>query len=162
MGRRKSCSPLPSLRRSPLFLARVVSSSSLFFPSILYFSFLSRLSSRSWCIWCISRLRMSVNTEREVSFAGSRYIYEEPPPLMVSMCSDAARTCPVHTRVRGAIPHACVRARVYTRVHVPIPRRAIQRVGKTRKDSPHTHIHTHEPHGRELCLARDVKLLAIS
>lgn len=60
MGRRKSCSLLSP---SPLFLVRVVSSCLFLFFSILYFSFLSRLSSRSWCM-CIHPVCTSVYTER--------------------------------------------------------------------------------------------------
>lgn len=150
-----------------LSLSRVVSS--CFFFSILYFSFLSRL----FPLALGARVYVPIHTyiRREVSLAGTRYIYEEPLPLMVSMRSDATRTCPA----RSACARTCARVRVYvcverflmracvsmyTRVHVPIPRRAIQSVGKTREDS---RIHTRTgPHGRELCLARDVKLLAIS
>lgn len=177
MGRRKSCSLVSSFRRFSLFLARVVSSRLFFFLSPFSTFHFFRVSplALGTRVYIPSRVYREKEREREVSFAGLRYIYEAPPPLMVSMCSDATRTCParvvrVHTRVRGAIPHACARAFAYSSAYTRArtfqsPRRAIRRVGQARKDSCiHTRAraHTHGPHGRELCLARDVKLLAIS
>lgn len=155
MGRHKSCSLLSSFRRSSL-LARVVSSCPFFSPSpfsTFHFFRVSPLALGARVY--IPSLRLYIR--REVSFAGPRYIYEAPPPLMVSMCSDATRTCPArsacaHTRASG--DSSCVRARERS----DPARRAIRRAGQTRKEG-FTHTHTH---GRELCLARDVKLLAIS
>lgn len=151
-------SPFSFLSRSRCFRP------SLFFlHSLLFISFASLLSlsvhvyARTVCT--------SVYTERGKFRRSPRYIYEEPLPLMVSMCSDAMRTCParsacVHTRVRGAIPHACVRARVQC-THARMSRARAARK-EDEEGFTHTHTHTRKPHGRELCLARDVKLLAIS
>lgn len=141
------------------FVVLLSSSLALFHPvpfflplhSLLFISFASLLSLLAHVYTSRPYIR------REVSFAGPRYIYEAPPPLMVSMCSDATRTCPArsacaHTRASG--DSSCVRARERS----DPARRAIRRAGQTRKEG-FTHTHTH---GCELCLARDVKLLAIS
>lgn len=53
---------------------------------------------------------------------------------------------------------ACVFG-VHTRVR---PDPAMRDTAHREDEGGFTHIHTHGPHGRELCLARDVKLLAIS
>lgn len=142
MGRRKSCSLLSP---SPLFLVRVVSSCLFFFSPFSTFHFFRVSPLALGAYVYIPSVRPCI--QREVSFAGPRYIYEEPPPLMVSMCSDATRTCPArsacaHTRAWG--DSSCVRARacsVCTRVHVPDPaRRAIRHVGKTEE---RIHAYTH-------------------
>lgn len=141
MGRRKSCSLLPSF--PPFSFSLALFLISLFF---LYFSFLSRLSSRSWCM-CVHPACSCMR--REVSFAGPRYIYEEPP---ASNGFDGARTQRVPVpRAECVCAHACVgrflmraraRALVRTRVHVPIPRRAIRRRWEDEEGFTHAHTST--------------------
>lgn len=142
MGRRKSCSLLPSF--PPFSFSLALFLISLFF---LYFSFLSRLSSRSWCM-CVHPACSCM--QREVSFAGPRYIYEEPPAsngfdvLGRNAYLSRARSACAHTRAWG--DSSCVRARaralVRTRVHVSIPRRAIRRRWEDEEGFTHAHTST--------------------
>lgn len=156
MGRHKSCSLLSSFRRSSL-LARVVSSCSFFFSlSILYFSFLSRLSSRSWRT-CIHPVSTSVYTERGKFRRSALYLRS----ASTSNGFDVLGRNAYLSRAECVCTHACVGRflmRARARERSDPARRAIRRAGQTRKEG-FTHTHTH---GRELCLARDVKLLAIS
>lgn len=111
MGRRKSCSLLPSF--PPFSFSLALFLISLFF---LYFSFLSHLSSRSWCM-CVHPACSCMR--REVSFAGPRYIYEEPPAsngfdvLGRNAYLSRARSACAHTRAWG--DSSCVRARARAR-----------------------------------------------
>lgn len=139
MGRRKSCSLLPSF--PPFSFSLALFLISLFF---LYFSFLSRLSSRSWCM-CVHPACSCMR--REVSFAGPRYIYEEPPAsngfdvLGRNAYLSRARSACTHTRAWG--DSSCVRARARWCAHACTSRSRDARyggVGKTRKDS-----RTHTP-----------------
>lgn len=129
-----------------LSLARVVSSCLFFLNSLLFISFAS-LSSRSWCM-CI-RPHPYVYTERGKFSRYALYLRR----ASTSNGFDALGRNAYLSRAECVCTHACVcvcverflmRACVsmYTRVHVPIPRRAIQSVGKTREDS-RTHTHTH-------------------
>lgn len=121
----------------------------VFFFSILYFSFLSRLFPLALgaCVY----VPIHTYIRREVSLAGTRYIYEEPLPLMVSMRSDATRTCPARSAcarthacvcvcVCGAIPHARVRVDVHTRAR---PDPATRDTERREDEGGFTHTHAH-------------------
>lgn len=129
-----SSHPLPILLSFSLALFHLISFFSAF--STFHFFRVSLLS-------LLVHVYTSVRILREVSFASPRYIYEEPLPLMVSMRSDATRTCPARSacaRTHVWSDSSCARAcSVYTRAYVPILRCVIQRIGKTREDS---HIYT--------------------
>lgn len=134
-----------SFRHSPLFLARVVSSRLffLFSPFSTFHFFRVSPLALGVCVY-IPSVRPCI--QGEVSFAGPRYIYEEPLPLMVSMCSDATRTCPVRSacaHTRAWSDSSCVRARacsVRTRVHVPDP--ATPDTVRREDEEGFTHTHT--------------------
>lgn len=136
-------SPFFSLSLSLALFHRV------FFFSILYFSFLSRLFPLALgaCVY----VPIHTYIRGEVSLAGTRYIYEEPLPLMVSMRSDATRTCPARSAcartcaracVCGAIPHARVRVDVHTRAR---PDPATRDTERREDEGGFTHTHTHGP-----------------
>lgn len=132
---------------SPFFSLALALFHHVFFFSILYFSFLSRLFPLALgaCVY----VPIHTYIRREVSLAGTRYIYEEPLPLMVSMRSDATRTCPARSACArtcacvcmcGAIPHARVRVDVHTRAR---PDPATRDTERREDEGGFTHTHTH-------------------
>lgn len=96
----------------------------------------------------------------EVGFAVSVLYLRRVSPLMVSMRTDARVPVPRNTCAHACVGRFLMRARARarrrcTRVHTD-PAKA-GRGGWWCAEDAHTSVH-----GRELCLARDVKLLAIS
>lgn len=128
--------PLSSLSRSRCFIPPLP-----FFHSLLFISFASLLSLSVHV--CTSRPYVRVYGERGKFRRSALYLRRASTSNGFDALGRNAylsRAECVCTRVRGAIPHACARVySPYTRMHVPIQRRAIRRVGKTREDS---RIHT--------------------
>lgn len=142
MGRRKSCSllsPFSSLSRTRCFIL------SLFFFSILYFSFLSRLSSRSWCI-CIHPVCTSVYTERGEFRRSALYLRR----ASTSNGFDVLGRNAYLSRAECVCTHACVGrflmracARVFS-VHTRArPRSRATRDTARREDEERIHAYTH-------------------
>lgn len=142
MGRRKSCSLLPSLRRSPLFLARVVSSC-LFFSlhSLLFISFASLLSLLVHMY--ISRLRMPVNTERERGKFRrlALYLRRASTSNGFDVLGRNAYLSRAHTRAWGDSSCVRARARVYTRARPDPATRDIARREDEEGFTAYTHTH---------------------
>lgn len=139
-----------------LFLARVVSCLFFFSPFSTFHFFRVFLSSRSHaCVYTErGKFRRSALYLRRASTSNGFDALGRNAYL-------SRAECVCHTSMCRAIPHARVRAR---RAHARTSRYRATRgySAQGRRGRIHTHAHTHGPHGRELCPARDVKLLAIS
>lgn len=118
------------------------------------------------------RRREKKGEKKRGEFRRPRYIYEESLPLMVSMRSDARVPVPrsmyirVYTRACVGRFLMCARVRCTSLCTQSSGESATAKGegGKGGKEGGGERCggRAHGLHGRELCLARDVKLLAIS